>query len=213
MKIIISTTLLLALFVFLYSCDNTTDSEVTKPENENPGDSTNVIDPFSTISVRVTEKKPLFRSGNHANARFITLYAWDMMMMTTWQRDIPSFTEEYYYKCRDTIENKIKFKGRDVIDEAGKLGEFLFVKDVVLRVAKDSAGNYVNKLNYTGTLDLESDTVAYIPNKVMSDNLKKIQELYDRQDFEACYQMFDTAYIFVPITGAEWLKLKAEGKE
>lgn len=50
---------------------------------------------------------------------------------------------------------------------------FLFTRDVVLRVAKDSTRNYINKLNYTGTLDLARDTVTYIPNKMMIDNLKK----------------------------------------
>lgn len=56
------------------------------------------------------------------------------------------------------------------------------------------------------------DTIAYIPNKVLSDAQKAIKTAYDKQDAAECVRLFNTAFTFTPITGAEWRGLKAAGQ-
>lgn len=65
------------------------------------------------------------------------------------------------------------------------------------------------------TLDRENhpvDTIAYIPNIVMQGLEKRVTAAYDAGDYATCYRLFEDAFVFAPITGAEWLELKAEGK-
>lgn len=64
------------------------------------------------------------------------------------------------------------------------------------------------------TLDygnIPRDTIAYLPNAVMIEAEKKIRAAYDVENYEACYKLFEEAFVFYPITGAEWLALKAAG--
>lgn len=65
------------------------------------------------------------------------------------------------------------------------------------------------------TLDEENhpvDTIAYIPNSVMQDLEYSITAAYEAGDYATCYRLFEDGFVFTPITGAEWLELKAEGK-
>ncbi|WP_297626994.1 hypothetical protein [uncultured Rikenella sp.] len=65
------------------------------------------------------------------------------------------------------------------------------------------------------TLDQENhpvDTIAYIPNGVMQNLEQRITAAYDAGDYATCYRLFKEGFVFTPITGAEWLELKAEGK-
>lgn len=56
------------------------------------------------------------------------------------------------------------------------------------------------------------DTIAYIPNSIMRETEKQITNAYNASDYATCYRLFEEAFVFTPITGAEWLELKAEGK-
>lgn len=65
------------------------------------------------------------------------------------------------------------------------------------------------------TLDIENhpvDTIAYLPNSVMREAEQRIKAAYDGEDYTTCYRLFEDAFIFYPITGAEWLELKAAGQ-
>ena len=65
------------------------------------------------------------------------------------------------------------------------------------------------------TLDRENhpvDTIAYIPNSVMQDLEQRVMAAYEAADYATCYRLFEEGFVFTPITGAEWLELKAEGK-
>ncbi len=57
------------------------------------------------------------------------------------------------------------------------------------------------------------DTMGYIPNAVMSSACAKIIEAYNKKDYATCYRIFDTAFVFVPTTGAKWRALKEAGIE
>lgn len=56
----------------------------------------------------------------------------------------------------------------------------------------------------------ERDTIGYIPNSVLRAAEVQIKAAYDAQDYESVYQLFDEAFTFYPVTGAEWRALKAE---
>lgn len=62
----------------------------------------------------------------------------------------------------------------------------------------------------TGDL-LPDDTIAYIPNSTMINAKALILEAYGNQDTSAVYSSFKDAFKFIPITGAEWRALKAQG--
>ena len=58
---------------------------------------------------------------------------------------------------------------------------------------------------------LPTDTIAYIPNANMINAKALILEAYANQDTAAVYGVFKDAFRFIPITGAEWRTLKAQG--
>lgn len=60
---------------------------------------------------------------------------------------------------------------------------------------------------------LPGDTLAYIPNAVLREAEAKIMAAIEKEDYERVYQIFLDAYQGIPITGAEWRALKAEGKQ
>ncbi len=57
----------------------------------------------------------------------------------------------------------------------------------------------------------ETDTIAYIPNEVIRTAELGITKAYESGDYEAVYQLFDNAFTFIPITGAEYRTLQEEG--
>lgn len=57
------------------------------------------------------------------------------------------------------------------------------------------------------------DTIAYIPNKVIVSSRDTLRKAYDAKHYEDVYQLFDKAFTFRPITGAEWRALKAKGEQ
>lgn len=208
----------LLLISLCYCCESSDDTTppVPTPEPEPPTDTVTTpdnggISPDAVLSYGVENLKMRSESGF---ARFATLYAWHMRMNEGYEKSISTSDSASYWERRDTVENKFRFRGWDVIREDSTLGSLILAHDVLLCAAKDTAGSYINMLTiFTEYPNLTFDTIAYIPNQKMRDNLKIVQEYYDNKEFDGVYQMFDTAYNFIPITGADWLKLKAEGKE
>jgi hypothetical protein len=100
---------------------------------------------------------------------------------------------------RDTVSvpPKLLMWATDVIMLDGALQtDFITAIDVVLV--------HYDQDNFTG-----KDTIAYIPNSVLRTAETAIRAAYAAQDIEACYTVFNEAYTFTPITGAEWRALKA----
>lgn len=56
------------------------------------------------------------------------------------------------------------------------------------------------------------DTIAYIPNKVMSDAAIEIKAAYAAENYAECYRLFDQAFRFLPTTGKEYREMQAQGK-
>ena len=94
------------------------------------------------------------------------------------------------------------------------------MRDVVLVAARRKDNNNV-WLNAIGYYDLNLspvpadifDTIAYVPNKVVRAAEDEIHAAFNSQDYDKCLQLFETAYVFQPITGAQWRALKAKNEQ
>lgn len=99
---------------------------------------------------------------------------------------------------KDFVNNRLLMFGEDVIDRAhGLVPTFIECVDLVF-------------VRFEG--EVITDTLAYIPNTTMRAAEAVIKKAYTEQDYNACYEIFDNAWRFVPITGVEWRALKAVGK-
>lgn len=121
-------------------------------------------------------------------------------------RNIPHFgddrptTRGFADRQRDLVNNRLLMYGTDIIDQDGiYTDEFIEGTDFV----------FVRNLG-TGLAPV-LDTIAYISNATLRSAEAAIKSAYTKQDYEACYKIFDEAFTFIPITGAEWRALKAAG--
>lgn len=212
-----TTIVLFMLFACIcYCCEDNDKTNDPMPEPPVPptADTTPVnegISPDAVLTYGIKETGT--RAVADTFARFATFYAWNITMNEGYVKDIPGYRDTVsFYIGRDTVNCKLKFRGWDVIKEDSTLGPMILAHDVLLCAAKDSSGNYTTMLEGM-SYNPFFDTIAYIPNQKLKDNLKVIQEYYDNKQFDRVYQMFDTAYNFIPITGAEWLQLKKDSIE
>ena len=102
---------------------------------------------------------------------------------------------------------------RDLTSEPPKL--MMYATDVItesLTLQEDfiSATNVV-LVRYIDEDFRKQDTIAYIPNATLREAETRIRAAFAAKDMEACYEIFNEAYKFVPITGEEWLALKEQG--
>lgn len=108
---------------------------------------------------------------------------------------------------RDFVNNRLMMWGSDVITGEGTLSEtFISMSDVVLE--------HWPTLHTPEWVDegYECDTIAYIPNAVLRQAETKIRAAYAAENYDEVYKLFNDAYTFYPITGAEWRALKAQGE-
>lgn len=131
-----------------------------------------------------------------------------------------SFTAE----MRDTVNPALKLLMKDVVytttqDDTPLLeGFFLTLRDVVfvrnLHIEKGDTTFCGYEKDYSGSIQRVSkkDTVAYVPNAQLEKAEPLVRAAFAKGDYEQCYKILQTAYTFIPITGAQWRKLKAEKK-
>ena len=85
--------------------------------------------------------------------------------------------------------------------------DFIAGRDIVLaKILDTNPSRVVVGPSYT------IDTIAYIPNAVFQAAGAAIKAAYEDDNYAECYRLFDTAFTFIPITGAEWRELKAAGQ-
>lgn len=95
---------------------------------------------------------------------------------------------------RDFTNERLLMWGTDIISQNGQYEtDFIEGSDMVLIM---------------GTVLERGDTIAYIPNSVLRAAAKIIKPAFEAGDYATCYKTFDEAFIFIPITGAEWRALK-----
>ena len=98
---------------------------------------------------------------------------------------------------RDTANHRLLMWGTDIIDQQGNYyTDFIEARDIVFRVNLHQVGTPL------------WDTVAYIPNSVIQAAKARIKSNFDAKNYTAVYAAFDSAFVFYPITGSEWIALK-----
>lgn len=196
---------LFSLVFILASCGNKNEPEPKTPV---------ILDPLTTIDIKPA-KDGWNKTYPHAPMRVgITpthLTALEIVEQTTalqfynpnvmdgvdrWER---GFDE----KQRDSNPDdpKLMMWATDVISEKGEL-----VPDFI-------EGNYFILLKFDLTISgAPRDTLGYIPNSVVRAAETAIKKAYNEGDIDAIYKLFNEAFTFLPITGAEYKILKEEGK-
>jgi len=125
---------------------------------------------------------------------------------------------------RDTINPTLKLLMKDVIypvygKESPQLeAYYLTLRDVVFERAihiengDTTFCGYDKEYNGPILYPTTWDTIAYVPNAQMEAAEPLVRAAYARGDYDECYRILEKAYTFIPITGAQWRKLKAANK-
>lgn len=115
---------------------------------------------------------------------------------------------------RDFTNNRILLYNSFVIDDLGRLNtNFLDGSDFLLVQKREFDGNSFPPGHPYFGLDITIDTIAYIPSRIIQEASAKIKAAYAREDYAACYKLFEKAYVFYPITGRELRELQERGEE
>lgn len=116
--------------------------------------------------------------------------------------DQPVYGGGFNPEQRDTLSNPpcLKRWATDLINRDGNNNYYL-VPDYI----------YATDLVFVRSLSGIADTIAYTPNAVMRQMESDIKAALANQDTTLAYEVFNNSFIFIPITGAEWRELKAQG--
>ena len=158
------------------------------------------LDPDAMISLRPAEGAR--SETNHLAALEIVKQAYEISFIHNGFPGSSHLRRGFADHQRDlNPENpRLLMYGTDIIDQYGEYtSEFIEGHDFVL----------TRQLSITPHL---LDTIAYIPNVVIRAAEIAIKAAYADDNYTECYRLFDTAFTFIPITGAEWRALKAEGQ-
>lgn len=158
------------------------------------------LDPNAMISLRpAAGVKADEGNPNHLSALEIVkqtngIYLWNKNISTQ------VLARGFHERQRDYVTPRLLMFGTDIISQRGEyVPDVIEAEDVILCTDNEAHTQIV-------------DTIAYIPNQVMRDAQKVIKAAYDAGDYTTVYAEFDKAFTFIPITGAEWLELKRQGK-
>lgn len=185
-------------------------------------DNKSSYDPFRPVPIRAAAGTRAYIQGNLLSGKQVVQQTWGMKGRypdgTAMQGGGKLFTDA----MRDTINPALKLLMKDVVysrtgEDVKRLdGFFLTLRDVVFErglhiEGKDTtfcgyADDYSGVLKYAHIMD----TIAYVPNAQLIAAEPLVRAAFERGDYDACYRILEKAYTFIPITGAQWRKLKAE---
>lgn len=187
--------LIFTLTLFLISCEN---EAVFK------------LDPNAKIYIKpaengwVNEAQKVKSNSEHLSALEIVKQA---TIIST-----PDFERSFIAEQRDSLSTppKLLMWATDVLTESGLLQTkdntgyvgFIDTKDVV----------FVRYSTHSWEPNNVIDTIAYIPNSTLRAAETAIRAAFEAKDIDECYRVFNEAYTFRPITGAEWRALKDKGE-
>lgn len=187
---------LIAILLAASSCDDKNDKNKR-------------LDPDAMISLRMAKNvqnapqttESRANEDGHLSALEIVKQVREMYF--TNRRNYPSSDEMargFADAQRDFANERLLMWGTDIIDQQGELTpEFIQAENVVL-VRNDLAD-----------FRFKGDTIAYISNATLRAAETVIYAAYAQGDYEQVYKLFDQAYTFIPITGAEWRELQRQG--
>lgn len=134
---------------------------------------------------------------------------------------------KYYYDEMNSVQRDFQNKrflwsGEYVIETnpngtgVSQLGSLIIdMKDLVFAVqVNKTTGEYIDLSDTLWFIrPMRLDTLGYVPNRILKKAQQDIQDAYAKKDFATCYNLFDTAFVFIPITGEKWRALKEAGIE
>lgn len=186
-------------------------------------DNKSSYDPFRPVPIRAAAGTRAYIQGNLLSGKQVVQQTWGMKGKYpdgTATQGAKPFTDV----MRDTINPAFKLLMQDVLPPSPDrkshiLGDvFITLRDVVFErglhvEGKDTVFCGYAK-DYSGTILYPNvtDTVAYVPNGQLIAAEPLVRAAFERGDYDECYRILEKAYTFIPITGAQWRKLKAENK-
>lgn len=166
------------------------------------------IDPSATINIHAANGVKL-RSATIDTAHLTAL---EIVRQTTLLRFTLSngkvASRGFAPLQRDTISNvpMLKMWGTDIM-YYDQLTDGTYTTNLILALDFLEARNCLLIHNNGGNND---DTIAYIPNTVLRVAEMQIKALFAEKDYEPIYTIFNDAYTFIPVTGAEYRALNQE---
>lgn len=159
-----------------------------------------VWDADAMISLRAakTAPSPKSRAEGHLTPREIVEQAWAIVNDYKDMQPVRGFADAQ----RDFVNERLLMWGTDIINSRLEYApQFIEGKNTVLTRNHTPFGE-----------QWDIDTIAYIPNRVLEAAQAIIKPAFERGDYETCYEAFDKAFTFIPITGAEYRALQARGE-
>ena len=99
---------------------------------------------------------------------------------------------------RDIVNVRLITPSSFVIGQDGSLSDMLIKSSDVIIATLDNDNQPI-------------DTIGYIPRAVMANAETEITKAYNEKRYADCYELFDTAFTFLPTTGAEYKAMQEAG--
>lgn len=167
------------LFISLVGCDKKTP-DVNKGK----------VDPNATIVIRPG-------AGVKLKSTIEGLTALEVVEQAVTIRYQSHYSDNKYQE-----EMKDIFRGFDeTLKDYDKLALKMYAIDVI-----SAEGDYYRDLTYAVNVvitDINGDTIAYVPDKVISDARPLIEAAYKDGNYNEVYSIFDKAFVFYPIASKE----------
>ena len=204
------------LFLLMFAAMTALFISCSKDDNKSS------YDPFRPVPIRAAAGTRAYIQGNLLSGKQVVQQTWGMKGRypdgTATQGGGKLFTDA----MRDTINPALKLLMKDVVysrtgEDVKRLdGFFLTLRDVVFTRGLHIEGKDTTFCgyddDYSGVLKYAHawDTIAYVPNAQLIAAEPLVRAAFERGDYDECYRILEKAYTFIPITGAQWRKLKAE---
>lgn len=114
---------------------------------------------------------------------------------------VGKFYRHFPKNMRDTVNNRLLMLSTDILTEDGRLADgFINSWDVYFAIL-DGGDN----------MNINGDTVGYIPQSVIDNAREQIEALYAQERYDEIYELFHTAFVFYPCTGEEYKQIVKNG--
>lgn len=171
-------------------------------EKEEKKERRDLLDPNALVSIYPAKGVKSESNPEHLSALEIVKQTAEMQFIN--KRDYPfeeSLRRGFGDPMRDTIAPRLMMWARDII-----------YLDTTLVTAFLYAENIILVRDMTEILNEIRDTIAYIPNSVMRLAESLIVPAFNDGDYTTCYELFDSLFVFEPITADEYRELKKQGE-
>ena len=148
-----------------------------------------------TLAINVRENVAT-KADEHLTPAQIVKKAW----VIVWSNgdDALNITRGFNEQQRDTVHNKLLMLSTDVISDIGELkdGKYDFINSQDIRI-----------------VDSTDVVIAYIPTTTVRKVRSSIIDAYNRNDYDEVYDIFNDAFVAVPISQSEYDALVERGEQ